>query len=154
MARCRTTPPIRAGPATTEPGTCAPALGGVTKRVMVSHSPAQAVQHTQLAIKHALTGQPGPVAVVYHSSALQGRVGPTSLPRIYPTDAYLPAPLRAASTETTLDSAAQTVRAAARPVIVAGNGVRLAHAQDSLVRLAQTGRRPRRHHGEREGRVS
>ncbi len=111
-------------------------LGGVTKRLMVSHSPAQAVQHTQLAIKHALTGQPGPVAVVYHSSALQGRVGPTSLPRIYPTSAYLPIPVRGLD-ETTLDSVAQAIRAAARPVILAGNGVRLAHAQDSLVRLAR-----------------
>ena len=74
---------------------------------MVSHSPAQAVQHTQLALKHALTGQPGPVAVVYHSSALQGRVGPTSLPRIYPTDAYLPAPSRGVDEET-LDAAARS----------------------------------------------
>ncbi len=111
-------------------------LGGVTKRLMVSHSPAQAVQHTQLALKHALTGQPGPVAVVYHSSALQGHVGPTSLPRIYSTDAYLPGPVRAVDEEV-LDSATQVINAAVRPVIVAGNGVRLAHAQDALVRLAR-----------------
>jgi len=44
------------------------ALAGVTKRVMVSHDPVQAVQHTQLALKHALTGEPGPVAVVFHST--------------------------------------------------------------------------------------
>ncbi len=111
-------------------------LGGVTKRLMVSHSPAQAVQHTQLALKHALTGQPGPVAVVYHSSALQGKVGPASLPRIYPTGAYLPVPARGVDEET-LDLVVQVIRAAARPVIVAGNGVRLAHAQDTLLRLAQ-----------------
>src|SRR5215203_1588673 len=36
------------------------ALEGVCKRVMVSHDPAQAVQHVQLALKHALTGEPGP----------------------------------------------------------------------------------------------
>ncbi len=111
-------------------------LGGVTKRLMVSHSPAQAVQHTQLALKHALTGQPGPVAVVYHSSALQGQVGPASLPRIYSTDAYLPAPMRGVDEEA-LDSVGQVINAAVRPVIVAGNGVRLAHAQASLVRLAR-----------------
>ena len=67
------------------------ALRGVTKRVMVSHHPAQAVQHTQLAIKHALTGEPGPVAVIYHGDALKDTVGPDSTPRIYPTRAYLPA---------------------------------------------------------------
>ena len=111
-------------------------LGGVTKRLMVSHSPAQAVQHTQLALKHALTGQPGPVAVAYHSSALQGRVGPTSLPRIYSTEAYLPVLARSVDEEA-LEVVAQVLRAAARPVILAGNGVRLAHAQDGLVRLAR-----------------
>jgi acetolactate synthase-1/2/3 large subunit len=111
-------------------------LGGVTKRLMVSHSPAQAVQHTQLALKHALTGQPGPVAVAYHSSALQGRVGPTSVPRIYSTEAYLPVLARGVDEEA-LEVVAQVLRAAARPVILAGNGVRLAHAQDGLVRLAR-----------------
>ena len=35
------------------------ALAGVTKRVMISHDPAQAVRHVQLALKHALTGEPG-----------------------------------------------------------------------------------------------
>jgi acetolactate synthase-1/2/3 large subunit len=111
-------------------------LAGVTKRVMVSYGPEQAVQHTQLALKHALTGQPGPVAVVYHSSALQGQVGPASVPRIYPTGAYLPVPAHGVD-EVALDSAAAALRASARPVIVAGNGVRLAGAQDSLARLAR-----------------
>ena len=41
------------------------ALEGVTKRVMVSRYPAQAVQHVQLAVKHAMTGEPGPVAVAF-----------------------------------------------------------------------------------------
>ena len=54
------------------------ALAGVTKRVMVSHDPAQAVQHTQLALKHALTGEPGPVAVIFHSTrAARAGSGPT-----------------------------------------------------------------------------
>ncbi len=111
-------------------------LAGVTKRVMVSYSPAQAVQHTQLALKHALTGQQGPVAVVYHSSALQGGVGPMSVPRIYSTEAYLPGPSRSVD-QTALAAAAEVIRGAARPVILAGNGVRLARAQASLTRLAR-----------------
>jgi acetolactate synthase-1/2/3 large subunit len=111
-------------------------LAGVTKRVMVSYSPAQAVQHTQLALKHALTGQQGPVAVVYHSGALQGRVGPTSVPRIYPTEAYLPVPCRGVD-QVALAAAADVIRGAKRPVILAGNGVRLSRAQASLRRLAQ-----------------
>src|ERR1700722_17036844 len=100
------------------------ALQGVTKRVMVSHDPAQAVQHTQLALKHALTGEPGPVAVIFHSTALRGRVGPTSVPKIYGTEAYMP---RAAQSvdEAALDVAGAAMAQAARPVIIAGNGVRL-----------------------------
>src|SRR2546430_15350016 len=35
----------------------------------------------QLAIKHALAGQPGPVAVLFHSAAWAARVGPDTAPR-------------------------------------------------------------------------
>jgi acetolactate synthase I/II/III large subunit len=112
------------------------ALAAVTKRVMVSYSPAQAVQHTQLAIKHALTGEPGPVAVVYHSNALYGQVGPGSLPLIYPTRAYLPRKANAFD-EHEVKAAADALCNAARPVIIAGNGVRLSKGQESLARLAQ-----------------
>jgi acetolactate synthase I/II/III large subunit len=111
------------------------ALAGVTKRVMVSYDPAQAVQHTQLALKHALTGEPGPVAVVFHSASLRGTVGAQSVPRIYPTSAYLPRVNRAVDADA-LGAAADAVRGARRPVIVAGNGVRVGRACQSLARLA------------------
>ena len=91
-------------------------LRGVTKRVMVSHDPAQAVQHTQLAFKHALAGEPGPVAVIYHGDALKGKVGPDSVPRIYPTRAYLPRPLHGGRRRrrSTAAAAALPARPAAR----------------------------------------
>ena len=111
-------------------------LRGVTKRVMVSHDPAQAVQHTQLAIKHSLTGEPGPVAVIYHGDALKGTVGPGSVPRLYPTAAYLPRRSRAVDGGA-LAAATGALRSASRPVIVAGNGVRVGQAWDSLIRLAR-----------------
>jgi acetolactate synthase-1/2/3 large subunit len=112
------------------------ALRGVTKRVMVSHDPAQAVQHTQLAIKHALVGEPGPVAVIYHGDALKGTVGPDSVPRIYPTTAYLPRRSQAVDAEV-LQGAAGALRSAIRPVIIAGNGVRVGQAGDALFALAR-----------------
>lgn len=113
------------------------ALRGVTKRVMVSHDPAQAVQHTQLALKHALTGEPGPVAVVFHSSALRGRVGPGSTPRLYPTERYLPARSHAVD-GAVLARAADALAGALRPVILAGNGVRVGQATGSLAALARS----------------
>jgi acetolactate synthase-1/2/3 large subunit len=112
------------------------ALAGVTKRVMVSHDPVQAVQHTQLALKHALTGEPGPVAVIFHSSALRGRVGPQSVPRIYPTAAYLPRRSTAVDSDA-LEAAANALDEAERPVIIAGNGVRVGQACDGLAALAR-----------------
>src|SRR5438874_2278188 len=61
------------------------AFGGVTKQVMQAQEPVAAVQATQLAIKHAMSGQPGPVAVLFSHDALAVDVGPDSRPVLYPT---------------------------------------------------------------------
>jgi acetolactate synthase-1/2/3 large subunit len=47
-------------------------FSAITKQTMVAYNPAHAVQSTELAIKHALSGQPGPVAVLYHSQSFAG----------------------------------------------------------------------------------
>ena len=77
--------------------------------------------------------QPGPVAVLYHSSALAQKVGPATRPRLYSTAAYLPAERRAASEEQ-VEAAVAKLGAAARPVIIAGNGVRMSGARAELTR--------------------
>jgi acetolactate synthase-1/2/3 large subunit len=111
-------------------------IGGYTRQVFVAQQPAQAVQDTQLAIKHALAGPSGPVAVLYHSSALTAEVGPETAPRLYATGAYLPS--RAAPAPApAVEAAARRLLAASRPVIIAGNGVRLAKAQRQLRQLAE-----------------
>src|SRR6201989_1783152 len=66
------------------------AFSGVTKQVMQAHEPVAAVQATQLAIKHAMAGQPGPVAVLFAQDALGGNVEPDARPVLYPTRYYLP----------------------------------------------------------------
>src|SRR5512142_111643 len=66
------------------------AFGGVTKEVIQAQDPVAAVQATQLAIKHAMAGQPGPVAVLFSHDALAGSVAPDSQPALYPTRFYLP----------------------------------------------------------------
>jgi acetolactate synthase-1/2/3 large subunit len=111
------------------------ALLGLTKRVMVCHDPVQAVQLTQLALKHAMTGQPGPVAVVYRTSSLKGVIGPSSFPVIYPTSAYLPKRSNSFDPEA-VRWAAEALRDAQRPVVIAGNGVRVAQAAENLARFA------------------
>src|SRR5262252_10297407 len=66
------------------------AFGGVTKQVMQAQEPLAAVQATQLAIKHALSGQMGLVAILFSHDALAGNVGPDAAPALYPTRYYLP----------------------------------------------------------------
>ena len=111
-------------------------FAGVTKATMVASDPAQAVQVTQLAVKHALSGEPGPVAVIYHSGALSGTVGPQTRPALYPTSAYLPVPPAPADVDA-VEAAAATLKTSERPVIVAGNGVRMSQAYAELEQLAE-----------------
>jgi acetolactate synthase I/II/III large subunit len=111
------------------------ALSGVTKRVMTSRFPVQAVQHTQLALKHAISGEPGPIAVIFHGEALKGTVGPRSRPRIYSSKPYLRRSTRGADSES-VTAAVGAIKSAQRPVIVAGNGVRVSQATQVLARLA------------------
>ncbi|MDX2157218.1 MAG: thiamine pyrophosphate-binding protein [Hyphomicrobiaceae bacterium] len=110
-------------------------LEGVTKRTFVAHEPTEAVQATQLAIKHALTGERGPVAVVYHSNVFKGTVDPGRRPFLYPTQHYLPKALPA--DPASVSAAARALAAARQPVIIAGNGVRIAGAYDGLRALAE-----------------
>ena len=66
-------------------------LASATKYTAAVYEPKQAVQTIQLAIKHATTGTPGPVAVVFGSRSLQG-TAPRSRGRRVPMAAYAPAP--------------------------------------------------------------
>jgi acetolactate synthase-1/2/3 large subunit len=113
------------------------AFSGVTKQVMTALDPIAAVQATQLAIKHALAGQPGPVAVLFSQESLGGSVGPDSRPALYPTQYYLPPPPPPAD-EKAVAAAAHALLAAEKPVLIAGNGVRIAQAYAELAMLAET----------------
>lgn len=111
------------------------ALAAITKQTMVAQDPLSAVHATQLAIKHALSGERGPVGVIYHSACFQGVVDPDKRPYLYPTRHYLPTPLPA--DPDSISAATRALRAARRPVIIAGNGVRIAKAYDELRTLAE-----------------
>jgi acetolactate synthase I/II/III large subunit len=112
------------------------ALDAVVKRATVVHSAPQAVQAVQLAIKHSLIGERGPVAVLFSSSALKGKVGPDSVPAIYPTRHYISQdPVVPADAH--LSEVLAMLKTASAPVIVAGNGVRVSHAYDQLAQLAE-----------------
>ena len=117
------------------------AFGGVTKQVMQAHTPVAAVQATQLAIKHATAGQPGPVAVLFSMESLTGKVEPDSQPVLYPTQYYLP-PAPPPADRARVAAAVEALLGAAKPVIIAGNGVRIAQAYDALAALAEAAGAP------------
>ncbi|HYG45246.1 MAG TPA: thiamine pyrophosphate-binding protein [Bordetella sp.] len=109
---------------------------GVTKQVFEAHHPAGAVHATQLAIKHATTGQPGPVAVLFSISAFSGKVQQDDAPRLYRTQAYLNRKPACVDPQS-VAQAAQALKTAKRPVIIAGNGVRIGKAYSALHAFAQ-----------------
>ncbi len=111
-------------------------FGGVTKQTMEIREAAQAIQDTQLAIKHALSGECGPIALLYHSAALAGLVGPNTVPALYATQSYLPGSPPAAD-PISVKIAARALFEAKRPVLIAGSGVRLDAALAELKNLSE-----------------
>ena len=112
-------------------------FGGTTKYVAVAHHPREAVTGTQLALKHALAGCPGPAAVLYRSNAIKARIPDEIFPRIEDTRAYLDTPPSRPG-DGVIEAACDRLVGARRPVIVSGNGVRLARATQVLSQLAET----------------
>ena len=60
----------------------------MTKYTAVAASPKEAVLSTQLAIKHATSGRPGPASVVMRSAAIGGEVDVESPPFIHNASGY------------------------------------------------------------------
>ena len=110
------------------------AFGGISKQVFEATDPVSAVIATQLAIKHAMSGQPGPVTILYGRSGLTGNVSPESTPRLYRTRHYLPSPPPPAEAGA-VAAAVKVIAAAKNPVLIAGNGVRIANAYEALKRF-------------------
>jgi acetolactate synthase-1/2/3 large subunit len=117
------------------------AFGGVTKQVFEANDPTTAVQATQLAVKHAMSGQPGPVAVLYGAAGLAGSVESDSRPRLYATGPYLPTPPPPAD-PARVAAAAAVIAAAKAPAIIAGNGVRISEGYQALIRFAEAAGAP------------
>jgi len=106
-----------------------------TKYTAAVYEPKQAMQTLQLAIKHATTGTPGPVAVVFGSRSLAGTVKTRRPPRVYTTDRLLAHGIvRPAAAD--VARVADRLLASSSPVVIAGNGVHASRAWSELAALA------------------
>ncbi|MGM0901722.1 MAG: thiamine pyrophosphate-binding protein [Bacillota bacterium] len=111
-------------------------MEAATKYSTVVHHPAQAVQSVQLAIKHATEGNQGPTAVVFHSSAINGKVNPSDSPSIYHSKKYLVNQNKTQNKSLLVD-ALNLLKNAKNPFIIAGNGVKASQGYEELQTLAE-----------------
>ena len=113
----------------------------MTKYTAVAASPKEAVLSTQLAIKHAMSGRPGPAAVVMRSASIGGEVDVESPPFIHNAAGYLNT-AKPQSAPADVEKAVRILSESARPVIVAGNGVHVAKAHSQLQEFAELWQAP------------
>ncbi len=112
-------------------------MRGMCKNVTYAVSPEEAITGTQLAVKHAITGKPGPSAMVMRIIASSAEVDPAKMPKIYPISGLVPQSLSVPS-EAEIVKTARLLMQAKRPVIIAGGGVHLGKSYRELRELAET----------------
>ena len=108
----------------------------MTKYTTVATTPKEAAIGTQLALKHAISGRPGPTAVVMRSASIIGEVDLEHPPFIHDTAGYLNMG-RTQAMPGDVEKAASLLAEAKRPVIVAGNGARMGGAAESIRAFAE-----------------
>ncbi|MEK7873469.1 MAG: thiamine pyrophosphate-binding protein [Chloroflexota bacterium] len=111
-------------------------LKNTTKYTTVAATPVEAVQGTQFAIKHAVSGTPGPTAVLLTGYAITGPLSENTIPRLYPMKGYLQATTSQLH-EKDVKAAVDILLGGKEPVIIAGNGVHVSRAYDELKTLAE-----------------
>ena len=108
----------------------------MTKYTTLATNPKEAVLGTQMAIKHAVSGRPGPATLLMRSAAISGEVDVESPPFIHNAAGFLNT-AKPASAAVDIERAIQILNESKRPVIIAGNGVHVARAHDELQQLAE-----------------
>ncbi|MGJ9457884.1 thiamine pyrophosphate-binding protein [Oceanobacillus sp. CF4.6] len=110
-------------------------MEAVTKYTTAVYNAEQAIQSTQLAIKHSISGNPGPVSVVFHSNAFKDKVKEDG-PKIYHTRNYMKFANRSETVDK-IKQASEKLLTSKKPFIIAGSGVNLAQANDELREISE-----------------
>lgn len=116
-------------------------FSAVTKWQAVAETAADIPGMVRAAICHATSGRPAPVAVIVPENVLDEHAGLSQtlpeLSALTPGDREVPRE-RPAAESASVRRAAEVLDAAQRPAIVAGSGVHLSRAWNSLSALAET----------------
>jgi len=107
-----------------------------TKYLKTASSPREAVLGVQLAIKHAISGRPGPSACIFKANAVRGMIEKEGLPTIHETASFL-TPLNTCPPQNEINKAAELLVKAARPVIISGNGLMISRGFEELREIAE-----------------
>ena len=113
-------------------------LRAMTKFTTVATTPNEAVHGVQLSLHHAMSGRPGPAAVIGRLESIYGTADPTGRPSYAHTTRVIErTPTR--PNAGVIAAVASRLRDAKLPVIVAGNGTHGSYEQlDALARRAAT----------------
>lgn len=105
----------------------------ISKYAVTILDPASIRYHLEKAVHLATTGRPGPVWIDIPLDVQAATIDPDTLPGFHPEKAE-PSP-EGTDLETAVEEIIRLLNGAARPVILAGNGIRLSKAQDSFLHL-------------------
>jgi len=110
----------------------------MTKYTTYATTPSEVVYGVQLAIKHAISGRPGPACVITKWSSLSGIIeDPSKLkPPLYPLDGYLRVSPPSISNADAMKIAKMLIDAS-NPILICGRGIHASMAYEEVQELAE-----------------
>jgi acetolactate synthase-1/2/3 large subunit len=112
-------------------------LRAMTKFTTVASNASEFIHGVKLAIKHAVTGRPGPAAVIIRWNVVSEEIDPDyATPKFYPLGGHLAVSPPSIHPDDA-QKAADMVIGAEKPVMILGRGIHISRAYDEVVELAE-----------------
>jgi acetolactate synthase I/II/III large subunit len=112
-------------------------MRSMTKFTTVATNAGEFIHGARLAIKHAITGRPGPACVIVRWNVVNEEAQPeTIFPKLYPLSGHLSVSRPCIHPEDA-EKAAQLLTGAERPVMICGRGVHAGRAHEAVRDLAE-----------------
>ncbi len=113
-------------------------MRSMTKFTTVASNASEFIHGVRLALKHSITGKPGPAAVICRWNSINDEIEPENVtPKLFPLEKHLNVSPPCISDEDA-KKAADILIGAKNPVIIVGRGVHAAKAYDELLDLSMT----------------